>query len=297
MPRLRLLLCLAWLAAPAAGQAAALAAVEVDRVMSDLASEDDGRRAAAVKALGGTGDPRWMAFLAALRDGNVYVRVTGSRTEVFVGGARSMQGDREVIEVTTPHDGVAHGAVPMASVREVAADRRLRHAMTPFLAADEVRMQLADPDPTVRRGAAIKLGHQAEASSAGVIEAALVTESDRWVKQALTEALAVIRLGGAEPAARVEAARTLGDLHSTAALPALRALAVDRSAASALRSAAAGAVTQIERWSMLTATVETLFQGASLASILLLMSLGLAVVFGLMGVINMAHGELMALGA
>jgi urea transport system permease protein len=43
--------------------------------------------------------------------------------------------------------------------------------------------------------------------------------------------------------------------------------------------------------------VETVFQGASLASILLLMALGLAIVFGLMGVINMAHGELMALGA
>jgi urea transport system permease protein len=56
-------------------------------------------------------------------------------------------------------------------------------------------------------------------------------------------------------------------------------------------------VGQIERWAMLTATVETLFQGASLASILLLMALGLAIVFGLMGVINMAHGELMALGA
>ena len=40
-----------------------------------------------------------------------------------------------------------------------------------------------------------------------------------------------------------------------------------------------------------------MFQGVSLASILLLMALGLAIVFGLMGVINMAHGELMALGA
>src|SRR5204862_45343 len=57
------------------------------------------------------------------------------------------------------------------------------------------------------------------------------------------------------------------------------------------------AIRQIERWSLLVRTVETLFQGASLASILLLMALGLAIVFGLMGVINMAHGELMALGA
>jgi urea transport system permease protein len=57
------------------------------------------------------------------------------------------------------------------------------------------------------------------------------------------------------------------------------------------------AVRRIERWGLLTTAVETLFQGLSLASILLLMALGLAIIFGLMGVINMAHGELMALGA
>lgn len=43
--------------------------------------------------------------------------------------------------------------------------------------------------------------------------------------------------------------------------------------------------------------VMQVFSGLSLFTILLLMSLGLAIVFGLMGVINMAHGELMALGA
>ena len=57
------------------------------------------------------------------------------------------------------------------------------------------------------------------------------------------------------------------------------------------------AVKRVERWGLLTSTIETIFQGVSLSSILLLMALGLAIVFGLMGVINMAHGELMALGA
>ena len=130
-----------------------------------------------------------------------------------------------------------------------------------------------------------------------MIEAALVRESERWVRHFLAEALALIRLGSADPPARVDAARALGELHSTTALPALRAVARDTSAPATLRLAAEAAAGQIERWAMLTAIVETLFQGASLASILLLMALGLAIVFGLMGVINMAHGELMALGA
>src|SRR5437762_7675061 len=60
----------------------------------------------------------------------------------------------------------------------------------------------------------------------------------------------------------------------------------DSAASRAERDAAALAVRQIERWSLLVRTVETLFQGASLASILLLMSVGLAIVFGLMGVIR-----------
>ena len=297
MRRLLLVLFVAWLAAPAAGQAAALSPADAERALSDLAGDDGDRREAAVKALGGTGDPRWLEFLAALRDGSVYSRARAGKSEILVGGGRSTQGDQEVIELRAPYDGAARGAAPVASLKEVAADRRLRVAIKPFLDADETRTQLADPDPGVRRSAAVKLGNQARAESAPVIREALGKETDRWVKHALAEALALIQLGGGEPAMRAEAARALGDLHSTTALPALRALAAEPSATSALAAAAARAVGQIERWSMLTSTAETLFQGASLASILLLMALGLAIVFGLMGVINMAHGELMALGA
>ena len=297
MRKLLVVLCLAWLAAPAAGQAAPLSAADADRVLSDLASEDSDRREAAVKVLGSTGDPKWLAFLAALRDGHVYARAKRGTSEILVGGARSTGGDQESIELKTPYDGAARGTAPVASLKEVAADRRLRVAIKPFLDADEMKAQLADPDPRARLSAAVKLGNQARATSAGVIEEALRTESDRWVTHALAEALALIRLGSDDPAARMTAVRALGDLHSTPALPALRALAVDAGAAAPLRAAAAGAVGQIEPWGMLTSTVETVFQGASLASILLLMALGLAIVFGLMGVINMAHGELMALGA
>jgi urea transport system permease protein len=297
MRGLLFVLLVAWLAAPAAGQAAPLPPTDAARILADLAGEDADRREAAVNALGRSGDPRWLEFLAAFRDGHVYARVTAGTAEVLVGGARSTRGDQETIELRAPYDGAARGASPLASLKEVVADRRLRVAIKPFLDADETRTQLADPDPTVRRSAAIKLGNQVDARSAAVIEETLGKESDRWVRHALAEALALIRLAGADPAPRVEAARTLGDLHSTTALPALRTLAADAGTPAALRAAALRAVGQVERWSMLTSTVETLFQGASLASILLLMALGLAIVFGLMGVINMAHGELMALGA
>ncbi len=294
MKRLLLLLVIAWLAAPAAGHAQSPDAL---KALADLAVDDADKREAAVTALGGTRDPKWIEFLGALRDGNVYARGKDKAVEVVVGGTKSTKGDQDVIEIATAYDRKPLGAVPLASLTEIAADRRLRIVIKPFLDADETREQLASPDSETRRGAAVKLGHQADAGAAPVVEAAIAKETNTRVRHALREALALIRLAHGDPAVRVLAAQALGALRSFDAVPALQKLATDDAASPAERDAAAVAIRQIERWSLLVRTVETVFQGASLASILLLMSVGLAIVFGLMGVINMAHGELMALGA
>ena len=294
MKRLLLLLFVAWLAGPPASHAQS---PETLKALADLAIDDADKREAAVTALGGTRDPKWIEFLGALRDGNVYARGQGKAVEVVVGGAKSTKGDHDVIEIATAYDRKPLGAVPLASLTEIAADRRLRIVIKPFLDADETREQLASPDSETRRGAAVKLGHQAEARAMPVVEAAIAKETNARVRHALQEALAMIRLAHGEPAVRVLAAQALGGLHSFDAVPALQKLAADGAASRAEREAATAAIRQIERWSLLIRAVETMFHGASLASILLLMSVGLAIVFGLMGVINMAHGELMALGA
>jgi len=294
MKRLLLLLLVAWLAGPPASHAQSPEAL---KALADLAVDDSDRREAAVNALGGTRDPKWLEFLAALRDGNVYARTQGKTAEVVIGGAKSTKGDAELVEIASAYDRKLLGTVPASSLTEIAADRRLRIAIKPFLDADETRIQLASPDAERRRGAAMKLGHQADAAAATVVEAAIARERVERVRHALQEALALIRLAHGAPAVRILAAQSLGDLHSFDAMPALQKLGVDAAASPAERDAAIQAIRQIERWSLLVRTVETVFQGASLASILLLMALGLAIVFGLMGVINMAHGELMALGA
>jgi urea transport system permease protein len=64
-----------------------------------------------------------------------------------------------------------------------------------------------------------------------------------------------------------------------------------------VRTAAATALRSIERWRTFYGVIETLFFGLSLGSVLVLAGIGLAITFGVMGVINMAHGELMMLGA
>jgi urea transport system permease protein len=287
-------LFVAWLAAPAAGHAQSPDAL---KALADLAVDDADRREGAVTALGNTRDPKWLEFLGALRDGNVYARGQGKALEIVVGGQKSTKGDQDVIDIATAYDRRPLGTVPVPSLTEIAADRRLRIVIKPFLDADETRGQLASPDPETRRGAAVKLGHQAAAGAAPVVEAALAKETVPHVRHALEESLAMIRLAHGDPAVRVLAAQSLGALRSFDAMPALQKLAADPAVSPAERDAATFAIRKIERWGLLVRTVETVFQGASLASILLLMSVGLAIVFGLMGVINMAHGELMALGA
>jgi len=294
MKRLLVLLVVAWLAGPPASHAQSPEAV---KALADLVVDDADKREAAIAVIGGTRDPKWLEFLAALRDGNVYARGKSKDAEVVVGGAKTTKGDAEVIEIASAYERKPRGAVPLAGLVEIAADRRLRIAIKPFLDADETRVQLESLDPEARRGAAMKLGHQAAAGAAPVVEAAIKKEAVPAVRHALEEALALIRLAHGDAAVRILAAQSLGALHSSDAVPALQKLAADTGASPAEREAARDAIRQIERWGLLVRTVETVFQGASLASILLLMALGLAIVFGLMGVINMAHGELMALGA
>src|SRR5215510_7443335 len=219
-----LLLCVAWLAGPPASHAQSPDAL---KALGDLALEDSDKREAAVAALGGTRDPKWLELLTALRDGNVYARGKGNTREIVVGGAKTTKGDQDVIEIASAYDRKPLGTVPVSSLTEIAADRRLRIVIKPFLDADETRSQLASPDPEARRGAALKLGHQADAGATAVVEAAIAKETNARVRHALQEALALIRLTHGDPSSRVLAAQALGGLHSFDAMPALQSLAAD----------------------------------------------------------------------
>src|SRR5437660_37118 len=92
------------------------------------------------------------------------------------------------------------------------------------------RPPFAGPVDSRGRGAAVKLGNQAVATAAPVVEEALKKESNRWVRHALAEALALIHLANGTPTQRTAAAHSLGDLHSESAVPALQRLATDSGA-------------------------------------------------------------------
>ncbi len=202
--------------------------------------------------------------------------------------------------------------LPRLEELRINSERSVRLLLKPVIDLLKNRANLASEDADTRRSAATDLGMLGNPVAVPWLEAALAREPDRWVRYTIEEAINLLRLASEEPAVKIAAAARLGELRSQNALPALKELAKEPPPEFAegdvqarqtyeqmarIASVAAEAVERIETWSSWASAIETVFRGMSLSSILLLMALGLAIVFGLMGVINMAHGELMMLGA
>ena len=120
------------------------------------------------------------------------------------------------------------------------------------------------------------------------LQAAAAHESHRWVRYAMEESALLLQLASGNPAHQQQAAATLGTCESErrAGVTSLgtggRWRVRDRRQKAVAQTATA-AIERIESWNVWSSTIETLFRGISLSSILLIMSLGLAIVFGLMG--------------
>jgi len=199
------------------------------------------------------------------------------------------------------------GLLPRLEAMRADADRSLRMAIKPVVDLLKNKTKLMSPQAEDRRSAAADLAALSKPIVLQWLQEALKTETDRWVRYTIEESIGLIQLGSDDFAVKASAAAKLGELYSQNAVPLLKELAggvgqelsggagqVDRALAA---KAAKDAIERIETWGSWTSAIETLFRGISLSSVLLLMALGLAIIFGLMGVINMAHGEFMMLGA
>jgi urea transport system permease protein len=136
------------------------------------------------------------------------------------------------------------------------------------------------------------------------LRAAIAKETDKAVQRRMQRALAAVTLRhDSDPAARIAAVKTLGsftDQEVRGVLSAVLLTDQDGSPLEAdaqLRAAAATALAEVESRLEFWAIAESIFHGLSLGSVLLLAAIGLAITFGVMGVINMAHGEMVMLGA
>jgi urea transport system permease protein len=153
---------------------------------------------------------------------------------------------------------------------------------------------LAAADKASRLQAVETLGMEQDPARLPALRGRLEKESDAEVGRAIREAIALTELKSSDPAAVVLACRELGELGSIRSQDALKSISKDSGPTA---KAAQEALRKIDLHLQAANTWGTIFRGLSLGSVLLVAALGLAVTFGLMGVINMAHGEMIAVGA
>jgi len=209
---------------------------------------------------------------------------------------------RDAAILTVVEQGDA-GLLPQLEAIRANADRSIRQVMKPLMDALKNRANLKSPSTDVRRSAAADLGSAGKSWAIPWLEAAAANEPNKWVRYTMEESAALLKLASDDPLVKTVAAGKLGELYSQNAVPAMKKLVAAGESAEAtepqktVAKAAGDAIERIETWGFWSNVIETFFRGISLSSVLLIMSLGLAIVFGLMGVINMAHGELMMVGA
>jgi urea transport system permease protein len=268
-------------AAPASPAAAPAGALEA---LAALLAEPS-RQREGLEALAALGDPAVEALLRAFKDGALY-RVQGRIVMLGDDGeARDVRGQPAVDAAGAP--------LAIESGQEaIAVDESLFGPIQQALQ----RFEIWSPRPDVRRAAVLKLGTSRDPAAAAVLARVLEQEQVPEIRGLAEEGIARLRLGAPEPMVRVEAVRFLARSRSEAALARLRELAAS-DPDPGVRAAAREAQQNLESYIGIRGLAGYLFNGVSLGAVLLLMSLGLAITFGLMGVINMAHGEMLMIGS
>jgi urea transport system permease protein len=233
--------------------------------------------AAAVKAIVATGDPRALPILEALRDGNVVVSDSGRPFVRDASGAL--------------HDVVTGAAAGGAPTHDATTDNEVRRVLEPLIA----RLQLVSPDPTVRLAAVQALAERSNDEDAPALRDALAREKSAPVRKALVSTLAELDLASDDPARRLGAIAAIEESGSIRFRTKLEAMGGEQDVR--VKAAAAHALSALSRKAFFVDHISDVIYGLSMGSILLLSALGLAITFGLMRVINMAHGEMLMLGA
>lgn len=249
---------------------------------------DFSSRIATIDALGVDGGTEARRVLAALEAGNLGV---AADKVVIVAG-------ESVVDAVS---GEAL-AVPAAEVDTITVNNRVRRAIGTANAA----FALASTDRDVRLAAANTLIENTSESLLPLFERALASEQDDTVRGILSRAAARVNLGSADVGKRLQAVEALGESSDPAVKNMLAALLEKQGEGSSatwvepaaeVRAAAEASIRTIDRSIATAQAVGTVFSGLSLGSILLLAALGLAITYGVMGIINMAHGELLMVGA
>ena len=271
------LFCLLALTVPASAQS-------VDDVLARFASTKFDDIEAGISGIAGSGSPQALPVLEALGDGRLLYQPADKK--IYIKTA-----DGGLLDAAT--GAAASADVSAGALKPVRVNNRVRRAIEAAMGG----LTLMSPDPAKRLEAAEAVFRSRDASVLPVLEQALAQEQDARLQARLAQARAAILLTqpGTAEADQIAAVALLGqrgDQEAVALLASLPAGAPD-----SVRTAAADEVAGIERRLQMIAAAQNVVYGISLGSILLLAAIGLAITFGVMGVINMAHGEMVMLGA
>jgi urea transport system permease protein len=254
-------------------------------IVQKFASGGFSKKAKVVDELAATGDDRAIPVLEALMAGDLYKRK--SDDAVFI---TRKSGD--AVTLIDPLTGKSAETAPSSELKKIRVNNRLRRAIRAGLG----NLRLGSPDPAKRLAAAEAVFKARDAEALPALKAAIEKETEPDVKRAFLEAHAAATLsadtGVEDKIAAIDVLQQRGDRDALAILASLA-----NSGDDAVAEAAAGAVTKIENELAIWAAVQNVIYGLSLGSVLLLAAIGLAITFGVMGVINMAHGEMVMLGA
>jgi urea transport system permease protein len=271
---------LLWLWMPWAVWADAL-----DQALIDLSDRSFEVKQKAVDVIATSGDARAAGLLEALLSGSLYAR-DPDRRPVLVRPAP------DGYQLTDALDGRDLGTSDRRAVKKITINNRMRNQLRTAIAA----LTLGSPDPGVRLKAAQQMMGDANPLVVEAIRKQFAIEDNKRVKDYLQLNLAVIDLSDEDPAARLAGVESLrGNLYPAARNALARLVAEEKDPA--VLAAAQRTLAAIEQSLKLNGAAETLFFGLSLGSVLVLAAIGLAITFGVMGVINMAHGELIMIGA
>ena len=238
---------------------------------------DGDARIAALRKAVTQADDKTLAFIQAMSDDTV----------------KLVAGKPVVMQSAQGVDPVSGQVVPVPDTAEdVMNNNRMRGELDAALAA----AKLLSTDIAVRREAIKTLQGDVDESRLSMLDKAFAAETDPTLKDSLGMLRAAAMLGSTESSKRMEAAELLA-ASSQAATKTLLLERIQSESDTAVKAALQKSLREVESRLAWGDRLGALFSGLSLGSILLLVALGLAITYGLMGVINMAHGELMMIGA
>jgi urea transport system permease protein len=260
-------------------------AQDIGSLINGLGQGDFKARENTVTALASSGAEGSVQVLEALAAGNLFVRKSDQK--VFI-----TSGTGDVLKLLDPLTMAQAGEAPKADLEKIKVNNALRRTIQNALGG----LTLFSPDFEVRRKAVLSILKSGDAASLVPLEKAMALEKDQALLAVMKQAAAAATLKSdrseTEKRAAIDLLKTRADRETASLLTAFAA-----NTEGDLKAAALAAAEGIEGGQAKWAAVQNIWYGLSLASVLLLAAIGLAITFGVMGVINMAHGEMVMLGA